>query len=179
MVETRSFPVTEQNTGRTMSRIGWSREMRLLSWHFRDSMKDNFSTGLGRRGWSWGRLKGGLISNTNRNKSPREFASILPFSSSNWQNRKIIPRVWSCLVEVGRERRTWFFNGGKEEGNISKSCYILIQRVSFDGLLAAIYDNILTKEIQHFGLFESRLFFFCHFAILEIYTERYISMFIS
>lgn len=64
-------------------------------------------------GWSWGRLKGGLISNTNRNKSPREFASILPFSSSNWQNRKIIPWVWSCLVEGEGEsaRRTWFFNG--------------------------------------------------------------------
>lgn len=68
-------------------------------------------------------MKDGLISNTNRNKSPRELASILPFSSSNWQNRKIIPRVWSGLVEVGGENRRGErdFSTGRRKKEISRN----------------------------------------------------------
>lgn len=128
-----------------MSRIGWSREMRLLSRHFRDSMKDNFSNGWGGRG----RLKGGLISNTNRNKSPRELASILPFSSWNWQNRKIIPRVWSG-GSGGRESawRTWFFNGEGRRKYLEILLHFNPTRFVRFGLLATIYERNLTKETR-------------------------------
>lgn len=90
----------------------------------------------------------GLISNTNRNKSTREFASILPFSSSNWQNRKIIPRVWSVDGEVrGKSlEKTWFFNVRKKRKYGRRNLAILLYPNStFSLSLSISIDSIWLK----------------------------------